>query len=58
MCEYEWPPPRFEYVDIRDYSDFEIISFIKVLTEFMIDRKKMEENFTENIPELPIDMPF
>jgi len=43
-----WPPPTFEYVDLWQYSDNEIHNYIKVLCEFMNNRKEQIQELKEN----------
>lgn len=49
MC-YDCPPPCFEYVDLWQYSDDEIIEYIHELTEYILNKKKWKEKLNQ-LPE-------
>lgn len=58
MC-YEWPPPRFEYVDLWQYSDNEIHDYIKILCEFMNMRQNKKIIISADTPSFTMDdIPF
>lgn len=59
MYNDNYRPPCFEYVDLWQYSDDEIIKYIHLLTEYIIDRKQQKEareEYEKNNPKKEVEM--